>query len=136
MFNFRQSSLPIVAPARLNEGQFGGAAIAFSIAGAHGAAGCGGFQRRSPTGGAANGMPRKAHDAPLSTPCTSPLVVVTRQDAASGLPAGENETSAPGAAAIKIAAMTTRVFMRGVLGTLRLEVLGKFLEFSGFSGDQ
>ena len=44
------------------------------------AAGCGGVQRSAPIGGAANGTPRNAHDAPLSVPCTSPPTVVTRHD--------------------------------------------------------
>ena len=64
-FSFRQSSLPIVVvlPAGLTLDRQGGAAIAFNVAGAQAAAGCGGFQRRSPIGGAANGMPRKAHES-------------------------------------------------------------------------
>ena len=36
------------------------------------AAGCGGFHRRVPMGGAANGMPRNAHDDPRSHPARHP----------------------------------------------------------------
>ena len=70
MFNFRQFSLPTVnvLPAGLTFAHGPGAAVAFNVAGAHGAAGCGGFQRKLPSGGAANGMPRNAQDEPLSTP--------------------------------------------------------------------
>ena len=61
------------------------AIVAFSVSGAQGAAGCGRCHRRLPVGGAANGMPRKAHDAPRSTPCTSPLAVVAKHDPACAL---------------------------------------------------
>src|SRR5262245_29964427 len=67
IFNTRQSSIPcvIVLPAGLTCGQIGGlAAVACSVDGAQGTDGCGGFQRKVPTGGAANGMPRNAHDEP------------------------------------------------------------------------
>src|SRR2546423_471916 len=82
MFNFRQSSLPAVpvVAGGLIRGQLGGAVMALSVAGAQDAAGCGGFQRRLPTGGAANGIPRNAQDEPRSTPRTSPLTVVTRHE--------------------------------------------------------
>src|ERR1700749_2954066 len=51
----------------------------------HLAAGCGGFQRRGPTGGAANGIPRKSRAWPsaLILPWTLPLSVLTTR----GLPA-------------------------------------------------
>ena len=39
--------------------------------------GCGGFQRRSPTGGAANGMPLNARTPLSSAPSTTPLAVLT-----------------------------------------------------------
>ena len=58
----------------------GDGAVALSTAGAHGAAGCGGLHRRPPTGCAANGIPRNAHDEPRSRPWTSPLPVVTRHE--------------------------------------------------------
>jgi hypothetical protein len=40
------------------------------------AAGCGGFQRESPTGGAAYGMPRNLYMVSVSDPFTVPLSVV------------------------------------------------------------
>src|SRR5215204_6254653 len=45
----------------------------------HGAAGCGSFQRRSPIGGAAYGMPLKIRTFPsaLAAPRTAPAVVFT-----------------------------------------------------------
>ena len=39
--------------------------------------GCGGFQRRSPTGGAANGTPRKARTPSTVVPATVPFEVLT-----------------------------------------------------------
>jgi hypothetical protein len=38
-------------------------------------AGCGAFQRKSPTGGAANGIPLKIFISPLLYPDTGPLSV-------------------------------------------------------------
>src|SRR5882724_3273369 len=43
----------------------------------HLAAGCGGFQRRSPTGGAAYGMPRNALTLPSVLPSTAPVRILT-----------------------------------------------------------
>jgi hypothetical protein len=79
-FSFRQFSLPmtVVLPAGLTCGQ-ATPAVAFSVF-SQGAAGCGGFHRRFPSGGAANGMPRKLHDTPLSIPWTIPFVVVARHE--------------------------------------------------------
>src|SRR5580765_4896123 len=79
-FTLRQFSLPttVVLPAGLTCGHIT-PAVAFSVD-AQGAAGCGGFHRRLPSGGAANGMPRELHDTPLSMPCTIPFAVVTRHD--------------------------------------------------------
>src|SRR5262245_31505229 len=81
MFNFRQSSEPDGAP-EFRFGQLGGGVVAGSTEGDHGAAACGGLQRRAPIGGAANGTPRKLQDAPLSIPCRSPPTVVTRHEGA------------------------------------------------------
>src|SRR5206468_1733169 len=61
MFNIRQSSAPKTKRLPLTCGHIGGAVVAFSVLGIQARGGCGGFQRRSPTGGAANGIPRKAH---------------------------------------------------------------------------
>src|SRR5687768_1536243 len=46
------------------------------------AGGCGGRQRRSPTGGAANGMPWKDSTPSSTTPCKSPLSTRTTADGA------------------------------------------------------
>src|SRR2546426_9733857 len=58
MFSFRQFSLPavVVLPGGLTFAQGPGATLAFNGAGAQGAAGCGGFHRKLPVGGAANGI--------------------------------------------------------------------------------
>src|SRR5262245_17807414 len=62
------------------DGQAAAAVFAGRTAGAHAAAGCGGFQRLVSVGGAAYGMPRNEHDAPLSRPSTSPFVVDARHE--------------------------------------------------------
>jgi hypothetical protein len=67
MFSFKQSSEPDGDPVK-TFGQLGGGAVAGSTDGNHGTAICGGFQRRAPTGGAANGTPMNVQDAPLSVP--------------------------------------------------------------------
>src|SRR2546423_6543044 len=84
MFSFRQFSLPavVVLPGGLTMAQGPGATVVFKVT-AHGAAGCGGFHPKVPVGRAANGMPRKAHDPPFSTPCTAPLPVAVKKDAPS-----------------------------------------------------
>ena len=87
------------------------ATVAFNVAGAQAAAGCGGFQRRSPIGGAANGMPRNAQDAPRSVPWTSPLLVVTRQDTACELISGDEVMTAPDPNAIERATAPKRRVM-------------------------
>src|SRR5260370_2309291 len=46
----------------------------------HLAAGTGGFQRRSPTGGAAKGIPRNARTSVMSLPSTVPDTVLTCED--------------------------------------------------------
>ena len=51
--------------------------VAGSVTGAHDSAGCGGFQRRSPTGGAANGMPRNTRTPSSISPRTFPEAVST-----------------------------------------------------------
>src|SRR3954452_13378348 len=43
----------------------------------HGCTGCGGRKRRSPTGGAAYGMPRKSRIPTWTHPVTAPVVVST-----------------------------------------------------------
>jgi hypothetical protein len=59
MLSMRQSSFPPGAPVlTLIEGQLVGGAVAMTTAGAHGARGCGGRQRRFPIGAAAYGTPR------------------------------------------------------------------------------
>src|SRR5829696_7902560 len=79
-FNCRQFSLPEGSPvATLSCAHDGGAVVAFSVSGPQAAAGCGRCHRRLPVGGAANGMPKKAHDAPRSMPCTPPLTVAAEQ---------------------------------------------------------
>jgi hypothetical protein len=82
MFIFKQSSFPwvVVLPSGNTSAHVGGGAVASSVPG-HGAAGCGGRHRSAPIGGAANGTPRNAHEAPLSAPWTAPLTVVTKQEA-------------------------------------------------------
>src|SRR5262245_55178337 len=67
--SIKQSSTPVGCPvAALSCAQDSGAVIALSVDGAHAAAGWGRFHRRLPVGGAANGIPRKAHDDPRSSP--------------------------------------------------------------------
>jgi hypothetical protein len=112
MFSFRQFSLPAVTllPGGLTTGQGPGETLAFKVV-AHGAAGCGGFQRKLPVGAAANGIPRKAHDEPLSTPCTAPLLVATRQDPVCGLASRGERTDAAKAATIVSIAIAKRLCM-------------------------
>jgi hypothetical protein len=100
MFSFRQSSDPDGDPENV-VGQLGGGVVAARTSGDQIEALCGGFQRRPPTGDAANGTPRNEHEAPLSIPCTSPPTVVTRQGACR-LVARTEECSAPTHAAIDI----------------------------------
>ena len=57
-------------------GQMLPAAVALRIC-AHGACGIGARQRRSPTGGAAYGMPRNLRTVPVALPRTGPLSVIT-----------------------------------------------------------
>jgi hypothetical protein len=81
MFSFRHSSNPVGNPVvAFTCAQFEGPVFAWSTVGAHGSGGAGRFHRRPPVGGAANGTPRKAHEAPLSRPWISPLAVITRHD--------------------------------------------------------
>src|SRR6185295_20079767 len=76
-FRYRQSSLTgAVFPC-----ERGGCMQAFANASAfltpdQGLTGAGAFQRRSPTGGAANGMPLKIERSPSVTPLTSPPVTL------------------------------------------------------------
>src|SRR5687767_3493743 len=44
----------------------------------HGFTGCGGFQRSSPTGAAANGIPLNATTPAFTVPCTFPVWTVAR----------------------------------------------------------
>jgi hypothetical protein len=49
-------------------------------------------------------MPRNAHDEPRSTPCTSPLIVLTRQDISCvWCPLDDKKTNAPVAITINAA---------------------------------
>src|SRR4029453_606886 len=69
IFNLRQSSLPVGWPfATLSCAHVAGGDVAYITAGAQGGTGCGAFQRRAPTGAAAKGIPRNAHDVPRSRP--------------------------------------------------------------------
>ena len=77
----RQSSSPTTASAASSCGHFGPKAAA-SRTPAQGSGGAGGRQRRSPTGGAANGIPLNANVSPDRTPRTSPLSVTARSPAA------------------------------------------------------
>src|SRR5262249_32766552 len=79
MLSVRQSSLVPCArppPRALSCGQMGPREVASSGA-LHEAAAFGAFHRRSPTGGAAYGMPRKTRVLPDVEPCTGPLSVWT-----------------------------------------------------------
>jgi hypothetical protein len=77
----RQSSLVFAAhsPPGTRCGHAGPAAVA-ARSPAHGATGCGGRQRRSPTGGVANGTPRNTRTpaAESSRPTSVPASTVTR----------------------------------------------------------
>ena len=81
MFSFRQFSLPAVVllPGGLTFAQGPGATVALEVP-AHGVAGWGGFHRKLASGGTANGIPRKAQDEPLSTPCTAPVAALPGQN--------------------------------------------------------
>src|SRR5215471_1675869 len=84
----RQSSLPLFGPDFPICGcvQISPKAVALSVA-VQDSAGCGGAQRRSPTGGAAYGMPSHSI-APLTTiPQTGPLEVWTVVPSSQGGPA-------------------------------------------------
>src|SRR6187399_340624 len=76
-FRYRQSSLTgAVLPC-----EFGGCMQAFANASAfltpgQGVTGAGAFQRRSPVGGAANGMPLKIVMSSCATPLTAPPVTL------------------------------------------------------------
>src|SRR5437588_1448696 len=75
-------SSPPMPPPRAGSGC--GAHAPYSVAGRtpfHGATGCGGRNRRGPTGGAANGTPRKTVSPPSLAPCTAPVVVCTIRSA-------------------------------------------------------
>jgi len=67
----KQSSLPVTAPDDVCCTHALPNAFAARSPLQH-AAGCGGFHRKSPTGGAAYGMPRNAVDPPLVAPTTAP----------------------------------------------------------------
>src|SRR4249920_898751 len=101
MLNVRQSSVPLIVPlpSGLTCAQRGGSVVACSVAGIHERAGCGGFHRRSPTGGAEYGMPRYAQKEPESRPCAVPSSVLTTQDGESNCVAHEARQLASTAAA-------------------------------------
>src|SRR5262245_46519445 len=74
---YRQSSEPpSSAPAVEISTQLGPHAMV-SRTPSHAGIGCGGLQRRSPTGGAAYGTPRHATTSPSRTPRTYPASVAT-----------------------------------------------------------
>ena len=107
-------ALVVVLPAGLICGQIGEAVTAFRVAGAHGAAGCGGLQRKLPSGGAANGMPRNVQEDSFAMPWTSPLTVVTRHETVCGVASNIEVANAINAAEIK--ALVARSCLRmGVL---------------------
>src|SRR5579871_4546697 len=77
----RQSSLPpasrkVISPKTLPCRQWKPKSVALRTPD-HFAAGAGAFQRRSPTGGAAYGIPRNACTGPSALPSTSPEAVFT-----------------------------------------------------------
>src|SRR6266850_2433652 len=113
MFSLRQFSLPSVTvlAGGLTTAHGVAAMVAFNVAGAHGAAACGGFHRRLPVGGVANGIPRKAHDVPRSTPCTAPLNVIARHDAVCVVAGREAKSRTPNIVAITNAAVAKRTFI-------------------------
>src|SRR6185295_398618 len=113
MLTLRQFSLPAVdvLAGGFTTAHGVAATIAFNVAGAQGAAGCGGFHRRLPIGGAANGIPRKPHDAPRSTPWTFPWNVVTKQDVACVVASRDVRSRPPKTAAITSAAVAKRTFI-------------------------
>src|ERR1022692_2625410 len=74
-FKYRQSSLvsgPGPAPGALIPCTHEGPNLTACRTPSHFAAGSGARQRRSPTGGGANGMPRETVKLPSTAPCTSP----------------------------------------------------------------
>jgi hypothetical protein len=115
-------------PAGLTLGHAGGFVVAINGAGAHGSAGCGGFHRKGPSGGFANGIPRNAHEPPRSTPCTSPLAVATRQDVACELAADDEATSAadarPMATTAALTVLVATPFVRSFVMTVSLVEAG------------
>src|SRR5688572_19896079 len=79
-FSLRQSSLPVRTRSGSRiEGQLD--CVLFAFRNVQAGAGCGGFHRSSPSGGAAYGIPAKTHESPLSAPCTGPFSVDTRHEA-------------------------------------------------------
>ena len=117
MFSFRQFSLPAVVllPGGLTFAQGPGATVALEVP-AHGVAGWGGFHRKLASGGTANGIPRKAQDEPLSTPCTAPLLVATRQDPVCGRASREERRDAKATtiATLAVAKRFCMIYLRRV----------------------
>lgn len=72
----RQSSEPVTFPSSSSWGQTGPNSTA-DLTPLHAAVGAGGRKRSAPVGGAANGRPRQAVLAPLATPDTAPVSVIT-----------------------------------------------------------
>src|SRR4051794_24863810 len=73
---YRQSSLVLASPYEpASCAQWGPNLVARTLS--HGALGCGAFQRSTPTGGAAYGMPRKVLMVDEEPPVTGPLSVIT-----------------------------------------------------------
>src|SRR5258708_4319447 len=71
----KQSSV-LLGPDRLNVCGHSLPTSSASRAPVHGGIGCGARKRRSPTGGAANGTPRKWRTSPVLPPCNVPLSIV------------------------------------------------------------
>src|SRR5262245_41794874 len=71
----------------------------------HGSTGCGAFHRKAPTGGAANGIPRKTRTPGdvAATPSTTPLSVFTRSSPSA--PVAQSVASTPAKAANRAATL-------------------------------
>src|SRR6188768_2220341 len=93
-FRYRQSSLTgAVLPCVLGACMQALAKASAFLTPAQGLAGAGAFQRRSPTGGAANGMPLKTEMPASVTPLTAPPVTVATVTCASAASNGNTARS-------------------------------------------
>src|ERR1700722_6878919 len=80
----------------------------------HGVAGFGALKRSGPTGGAANGMPRKARTPFVTEPCTLPLSVCTTVGPPAAAMPAAGTASASAAARIERTRMLGAVLCGGV----------------------